>query len=103
METGVVKVTYNEGNVKMTREVFMSYPDRVMVMKISANKPGKISLEAKLNSPYLEKITSKMGKLIMDGTWKYLPDYISWLIAKVEGTGLNFQTSLVADTGKRNT
>jgi alpha-L-fucosidase 2 len=74
----------------------MSYPDRVMVMKVSANKLGRISLEAKLKSPFLEKTTAKDGKLTMDGTWKYLPKTINDLIAKVEGTGLNFQTSLVA-------
>jgi alpha-L-fucosidase 2 len=96
MEKGVVKVTYTEGNVKMTREVFMSYPDQVMVMKVSANKPGRISLEAKLRSPFLEKTSAKEGKLSMVGTWKYLPSTVNWLIAKVEGTGLNFQTSLVA-------
>jgi alpha-L-fucosidase 2 len=96
METGVVKISYTEGNVKMMREVFMSYPDRIMVMKVSANKPGRISLEAKLRSPFLEKTSAKDGKLIMYGTWKYLPATVSWLIAKVEGTGLNFQTSLVA-------
>ena len=96
METGIVKTTYTEGNVKMTREVFMSYPDRVMVMKISANKPGKISLEAKLDSPFLEETSSRDGQLTMKGTWKYLPSTVSWLIAKVEGTGQRFQTSLVA-------
>jgi alpha-L-fucosidase 2 len=96
MKTGVVKITYTEGKVKITREVFMSYPDRVMVMKVSANKLGRISLEAKLKSPFLEKTTAKDGKLTMDGTWKYLPKTINDLIAKVEGTGLNFQTSLVA-------
>jgi alpha-L-fucosidase 2 len=96
METGVVKVTYTEGNVNMTREVFMSYSDRVMVMKVSANKPGWISLEAKLKSPFLEKTIVKDGKLIVNGTWKYLPKTVTDLIAKVEGTGLNFQTSLVA-------
>jgi alpha-L-fucosidase 2 len=67
-----------------------------MVMKVSANKLGRISLEAKLKSPFLEKTTAKDGKLTMDGTWKYLPKTINDLIAKVEGTGLNFQTSLVA-------
>jgi alpha-L-fucosidase 2 len=96
MKTGVVKITYTEGKVKITREVFMSYPDRVMVMKVSANKLGRISLEAKLKSPFLEKTTAKDGKLTMEGTWKYLPKTINDLIAKVEGTGLNFQTSLVA-------
>ncbi len=96
METGVVKVTYTEGKVKMTREVFMSYPDHVMVMKVSANKPGKVSVEAKLRSPFLEKTSAKDGKLTMDGIWKYVPKTEMWLIAKVEGTGLGFQTSLVA-------
>jgi alpha-L-fucosidase 2 len=96
METGVVKITYTEGNVKMTREIFMSYPDRVMVMKVSANKPGRISLEAKLRSPFLEKTTATDGKLTMDGLWRYVPKTEMWLIAKVEGTGLGFQTSLVA-------
>lgn len=96
METGVVKISYTDGNVKMTREVFMSYPDRVMVIKIAANKPGQVSLEAKLNSPFLKKTTAKDGKLVMDGTWKYLPKNINSLIAKVEGTGLRFQTLLVA-------
>jgi alpha-L-fucosidase 2 len=96
METGVVKITYTEGNVKMTREVFMSYPDNVMVMKVSANKPGKISLEAKLASPFLEKTSSKDGMLTMDGIWKYAAKTEMWLIAKVEGTGLRFRTSLLA-------
>jgi alpha-L-fucosidase 2 len=96
METGVVKISYTEGKVKMTREVFMSYPDRVMVMKVSADKPGHVSLEAKFKSPFQEKTTAKEGKLIMDGTWKYLPENVNSLIAKVEGTGLRFQTSLVA-------
>jgi alpha-L-fucosidase 2 len=102
METGVVKVSYTEGKVKMTREVFMSYPDRVMVMKISANKPGRVSLEAKLKSPFLEKTTAKDGNLTMDGTWKYLSKTVNDLIAKVEGTGLNFQISLVAIPDKGN-
>jgi alpha-L-fucosidase 2 len=95
METGVVKISYTQGNVKMTREVFMSYPDRVLVMKVSANKSGRISLEAKLRSPYLDNTSAKDGKLVMTGTWRYLPKTIAPLIAKVDGPGLKFQTSLV--------
>jgi alpha-L-fucosidase 2 len=96
LKTGIVKVTYTEGGVKMSREVFMSYPDRVLVMKVSADKPGKVSVEAKLKSPFLTKTGSKDGQLNMTGTWRYLPKTVTDLIAKVEGTGLNFQTSLVA-------
>lgn len=96
METGIVKITYTDGNVRMTREVFMSYPDRVMVMKVSADRPGSVSLEAKLSSPFLEKTVAGDGSLVIDGTWKYIPETESWLIAKVEGPGLRFQTSLLA-------
>jgi alpha-L-fucosidase 2 len=96
METGVVKISYTDGDVTMTRELFMSYPDRVMVMKVSANKPGKVSLEAKLRSHFTTGITAKDNKLILNGKWKYVPEKESWLIAKVEGTGMDFQTSLVA-------
>ncbi|MBG0857923.1 MAG: glycoside hydrolase family 95 protein [Bacteroidales bacterium] len=100
METGIVKVSYTEGDVMMTRELFMSYPDHVMVIKISADKPGEVSVEAKLKSPFLEKTSAKDDKLIMNGIWKYLPAEDSWLIARVEGPGMKFQTALVASPDK---
>ena len=96
METGVVKISYTDGDVKMTREIFMSYPEHVMVMKISADKPGWLSVEAKLRSHFTEEIIAVDNKLILNGTWKYIPQRESWLIAKVEGPGMNFQTSLSA-------
>ena len=96
METGVVKVCYTEGDVKMTREVFMSYPDHVMVMKVSADKPGRVNVEAKLKSPFQRNISAAGGRLTMNGTWSYLPTRIFDLIAKVEGDGMSFQTDVVA-------
>ncbi len=96
METGVVKVNYMDGDVNMTREVFMSYPDHVMVMKISADKPGKVSVEAKLKSLFTEEVKTLDNKLMLNGTWSYLPDRVVDLIAKVDGKGMDFQTSLVA-------
>ena len=96
MGTGVIKISYMDGDVKMTREVFMSYPDHVMVMKVSADKPGRLSVEAKLWSHFTEEIIAEDNKLILNGTWKYIPERESWLIARVEGTGMNFQISLSA-------
>ncbi len=95
METGVVKICYTDGSVKMTRDVFMSYPDHVMVMKVSADKPGSVSVEAKLKSPFMEETMTKDNRLTINGIWRYLPETESWLIAKVEGTGLRFQTDLI--------
>ena len=96
METGIVKVSYTAGDVKMTREVFMSYPDHVMVMKVSADKPGKVNVEAKLKSPFQRQISAAGNRLTMNGTWSYLPTRIFDLIAKVEGDGMSFQTDVVA-------
>ena len=96
METGVVTVRYTQDGVKMTREVFMSYPDHVMVMKLSADKPGAVNVEAKLKSPFLRQISAADNRLTMTGTWSYLPTRIFDLIAKVEGDGMSFQTDVVA-------
>ncbi|MCW3092968.1 MAG: hypothetical protein JWP81_4037 [Ferruginibacter sp.] len=93
METGIVKIIYRINDVIFTREIFMSYPDRVMVVRLSANKPGHISVLAQLTSPYLDKTTSSTNKLIMDGSWKG-PMKKDWLIAPVEGKGISFQTVL---------
>ena len=96
METGVVTVRYTQDGVKMTRETFMSYPDHVMVMKVSADRPGKVNVEARLNSPFRRNISAAGDRLTMNGTWSYLPTRIFDLIAKVEGDGMSFQTDVVA-------
>ncbi len=95
METGVARITYRAGDAVFTREVFVSYPDRVMVVRITSDKPGRVSVQAQFQSPYLDRVTAKPGKLVMDGCWKG-PITNNWLIAPVEGKGLRFQTVLQA-------
>lgn len=53
METGVATVSYRAGDAFFTRETFISYPDRVLVVHVAADKPGRVSVEAALKSPYL--------------------------------------------------
>lgn len=96
METGIVKVCYTQDGVQQTREVFMSYPDHVMVMRVSADQPGKVNVEAKLDSPFRRAVSAADNRLTMQGTWSYLPTRIFDLIAKVEGDGMSFQTDVVA-------
>ena len=43
---------YRAGDAVLTREVFVSYPDRVMVVRITADKPGRVSVQAQFKSPY---------------------------------------------------
>jgi len=101
MQTGLVKINYRVGDVTFSREVFMSYPDHVMVVHLTSNKPGSISVEAKFGGPYVDKITTAPGNLVMDGTWKP-GNKKNWLIATVEGPGMHFRSALQsrADGGK---
>jgi alpha-L-fucosidase 2 len=95
MESGVAKITYRVGDALITREVFVSYPDRVMVVRISADKPGRVSLQASFTSPYLETVTATPAKLVMDGCWKG-PMKPNGLIATVDGKGERYQAALLS-------
>ena len=101
MQTGLVKINYRVGDITFSREVFMSYPDHAMVVHLTANKPGSISVGAKFSGPYVDKITTAPGNLVMDGTWKP-GNKKNWLIATVEGPGMHFRSALQsrADGGK---
>ena len=93
MQTGLVKINYRVREVTYSREVFMSYPDHVMVVHLTANKPGSISVGVKFNGPYVDKIATAPEKLLMDGTWKP-GNKKNWLIATVEGPGMHFRSAL---------
>ncbi len=47
LETGVATVRYGSKGATFTREVFASKPDQVIVVRVSADKPGRINLSVK--------------------------------------------------------
>lgn len=51
LQEGVASVTFRKEGVQYQREYFVSYPDQVIVMRLSADQPGKISLQAALEVP----------------------------------------------------
>ena len=52
LDSAVSLVTYQSNGVTFKRECFASYPDQVIVMRLTADKPGSISFTAKLDSPH---------------------------------------------------
>src|SRR6188768_3156584 len=46
IERAVTKTSYTVGDVTYTREALASFPDRVVVMRLTASKPGSISFTA---------------------------------------------------------
>jgi alpha-L-fucosidase 2 len=45
----IAQVSYTQAGVDYLREYFASYPDGVIVVRVSASQPGKISLQASLS------------------------------------------------------
>ncbi len=50
LDTAVARTTYTVSGVTYTREVFASAPDQVLVMRLTADKPGAINFSAKLDT-----------------------------------------------------
>ncbi len=48
LDRAVATVRYKVGDVTYTREVFCSYPDQVMVVRVTADKPGMVSFSSKM-------------------------------------------------------
>jgi len=100
MQTGIAKVTYRSGDVVFTREAFVSWPDRVLVVRISADRPGRISFSAQFRGPYLESSVAERDRLVMSGAWKgpfsEPPTGMAGLIARTAGRGLEYQAVLTA-------
>ncbi len=58
LERAVTKTTYTVNGVTYTREVFASFPDRVVVVRLTASKPGSLSFTASMSTPQPKAIVS---------------------------------------------
>ena len=68
MDSAVVTITYTENGVNYKREIFASYPDQVIVIHLTADKPGSISLKTGLSSLQPSALTKIInGDLVMKG------------------------------------
>lgn len=51
LNDAVCRTRYTLNGVRYTRDVFVSAPDQAMVVRIAADRPGRVSLQASLDSP----------------------------------------------------
>jgi alpha-L-fucosidase 2 len=91
VSTAVARVSYELGGVKYRREIFASQPDQVIVVRLTADQPGALSLRARLSRPEAASILYLGNdQLVMHGqlwngeAWAGMK-YVARLQAKVEG------------------
>jgi alpha-L-fucosidase 2 len=71
LKQGIVKVSYKQKGVEYKREIFASYPDRVLAIHLTANKKGALSFDATFSRPERYTVKAEEDNLMMTGT---LPD-----------------------------
>ena len=68
LATAVATTKYTVDDINYTREVFSSFTDNVIIMRITADKPNSISFTAGYDSPVKDyKVQAKGDKLILKG------------------------------------
>src|ERR1044072_3692933 len=68
LATATAHVSYVSGGVTFSREAFASAPDQVLVLRLTASRPGQISFEARLQTPQRATVEATAdGDLVMRG------------------------------------
>ena len=101
MVTGVVTVEFVGNGVKYRREVFSSFPDQAMVVRLTADKGGQISFSAGLTSLIRHEIVEDGSVLQMVGQCPVHsdPHYLGSKVVYDEGgnpKGMKFATEITA-------
>ncbi|NLH15058.1 MAG: glycoside hydrolase family 95 protein [Phycisphaerae bacterium] len=68
LDTAVATVAYSAGGVRYTREVFSSPVDQVIVIRLTADKSGKVAFTAGMQTPQKATVTVESpNTLVMQG------------------------------------
>ena len=68
LTTATAHVSFTSGGVTFSREVFASAPDQVIVVRLTASRPGQISFDARMQTPQRATVEATAdGDLVMRG------------------------------------
>ncbi len=67
LDSAVARVTYRRGDVAFSREYIASAPDSLIAIRLSASKPGQISLRLTLSSLLPHRVKASAGQLTLTG------------------------------------
>ncbi|MCC3372004.1 glycoside hydrolase N-terminal domain-containing protein [Cohnella sp. REN36] len=85
----VVNISYMRGKVSYRRQMFASYPDGAIVIRLTADTPGRISFTARLGRErfrYVDRIRAEDGHaIVMSGNSGGGVDYSGVLLCRPEG------------------
>jgi len=99
LDTAVARTSYEVEGVTYTREVFASYPDNVIVVHLTASKPGSISFTLRMDSPHKDSATGIFVGGVPSprgATSSPAPSDTLQLTGRVQPDGLHFESRVRA-------
>jgi hypothetical protein len=106
LSNGVATVSYRQEGVTYTREMFVSHPDQAIVMRLTADRPRRVSFTARLESQLRSQVRGENDILKLKGRCPIHadPHYLGTKVVYDEGPtpkGMTFEADLLgfADDG----
>lgn len=65
LKTAIAKTQYTSGGVTYTREYFASYPDQAIIIRLTADQPGKITYTLSTDCPHTNKNITASGNDVL--------------------------------------
>ena len=68
LDTAIASVSYKSGGVRHAREIFSSPVDQVIVVRLTADRPGQVNFNASMQTPQEATVSTESGHtLVMRG------------------------------------
>jgi alpha-L-fucosidase 2 len=67
LNRGVVTISYSQNGIKFKREIFSSFPDQAIVIRLTADKPNSINIKAGLESELKYEARAQGNQVVIDG------------------------------------
>jgi alpha-L-fucosidase 2 len=61
MDSAIARVSYRIGDAHFTREMFASYPDQVVVVRLTCDRPGQLTFNTSLSSLHPSAVSRALG------------------------------------------
>ncbi len=87
LESAIARVTFEVGRVTHTREYFASYPDQVMVMRLTGSEAGQLNVDIRLEDAHAGEKAVAHNKITISGILTSIT-YAAQLLALNEGGSL---------------
>jgi alpha-L-fucosidase 2 len=94
LNDGIAKTTYSINGVTYTKEVFVSAPEDVIVVHLSADKPGSITTDISMTRPRDATVVANGNTLLMQGQIINEPEKDKG----PPGKGMRFAAKMTAQT-----